>query len=137
MRRMLSIVVLAAALAGCGGGGSSSGNPEEVPAGIPALTGGFVNWWDVQATPGHRMGVVNATLEAVVSIDVYTTAGVVTFPEYVAAGELWLDVDGDVAPGFLLVRCHGASGRTYARYFRYDGAGSDAAVVARGNWEFD
>lgn len=137
MRRILMAAVVGLALTACGGGGSSGDAPSGTPEGLPALVNGWVNWWDVQETPGHFFGVVNATGAPMVQVDVYTTTGMVTFPVYIAPGALWVDLDDEIAPGTVLVRATQQGGRTFARYFTYDGAGRDAAAVSNANWELD
>lgn len=132
MKPVTLLVLLA--LASCGGGGARIG-PEEIPAGVPVILNGFVNFYDTEPTAGHAFGIVNVTGQHIVALDVTDAAGTTTFPMYLGAGDLWLDEDGDVAPGFYLIRAHGQNGRTYARYVRYDADGSDAAYVSNANWE--
>lgn len=130
-------LVAALLLVSCGGGGVSHPSfPEPVPQGIPLVSNGFVNWWDYDETPGHAFGVVNVTGQTIVAIDVVGSGYEVTFPVNADAGDVWVDEDGDVSPGFYLIRAYGANGRVYARYFRYDAAGADAAYISNDNLDF-
>jgi len=137
MRGVLAAVVAAAFLVACGGGGGGSPDPEPVPAGVPALTGGFVNFFDYAETPGHVFGIVNATGQALTHIELVGPGGVVyEFADYVGPGQTWLDVDGDVPPEFYALFVDGAGGALFSRYHRYDGAGRDAAYVSNANRDF-
>lgn len=130
-------LVAALLLVSCGGGGVSHPSfPEPVPHGIPLVSNGFVNWWDYDETPGHYFGVVNATGQPIVALDVVGAGLETTFPLWVEAGEIWLDLTDSVDPGFYLLRAYGANGRVYSRYFRYDAAGADAAYVSNDNLDF-
>lgn len=133
-------LLLVVALAACGGGSAGvdpdgPAGPEPVPAGIPIVPGGFVNWWDTMPTPDGTLGVVNATGQTLVAVNVTGTAGVETFLPSIAAGATWSS-GVPFAPAFYLVECRGADGRWYRRYFRYDpDLGREAAVVSNANWD--
>jgi len=132
--KFLTTLPLLLTLAACGSGGPVDDYPA-IPAGIPVVHGGFINWTDVQTTPDGTIGIVNGTGNPIVEVTFTDATGDDTFTAFIAPGSVWSS-GWEPLPGFFLVSAVAADGREFRRYFNYNpDTGSEAAVISNGNWD--